>query len=153
MGFVGYFPLDSVMCGRFVNYGQILSLDFLDIWGNEAADWDRYKNLTLSFYTSTDATGTPIATSGLFSPDYNGTNIDPTFGRFDVTALIADAATRATIQSFRIDKVGSSDYLELFEVRAAGSALSTPGTAPEPSTLILAALSFVGLVGRRRRKR
>ncbi len=127
------------------------SLDSLDIWGNDfathAGTASRAQDLVISFYTTTDATGPTIATSAPFDGvTWNGDNANPTHGRFDVTSLISDAATRATIQSFRIDhSSGNTDYLELYEVRAAGSAV------PEPSTFALFGLGGLALFLRRRR--
>jgi hypothetical protein len=127
------------------------SLDSLDIWGNDFATHEatisRAQDLVISFYTTTDATGPTIATSAPFDGvSWNGDNANPTHGRFDVTSLISDAATRATIQSLRIDhSSGNTDYLELYEVRAAGSAV------PEPTTTALLGLGGLALIFRRRK--
>ncbi|MBT3293674.1 MAG: hypothetical protein HN919_19940 [Verrucomicrobia bacterium] len=111
------------------------SVDFIDVWGNNNAaaqglHEQRSHDLVLSFYWSTDATGTPIATSAPWNGVvWNGDNANPTHGRFDVTALIDQAGTRNGIRSIRIDhSSGSNVALELYEVRAAGTAFVPTGT-------------------------
>jgi hypothetical protein len=86
----------------------------------------RSKDMVFSFYTSTDATGAPVAISASWDGVvWNCDNADPTYGRFDVTSLIPSAQTRNTIQSFRIDH-GADANLELYEVRAAGARYVPP---------------------------
>jgi hypothetical protein len=125
------------------------SLDYVDVWGNEGANWGRYKGLTLTFYTSTDATTGLLGTSGLFDAEYNGDNFRPTFGRFDVSTVIADAGTRATIQSIKIDHALKTEYLELFEVRAAHSGAEAPdpvGGGTIVKTIVLEVTNSVGVL-------
>lgn len=129
-----------------------LSLDFLDIWGRDdyaGAEQSRHQDLVFSFYTSTNATSGLLATSASF----NGVTPSPSsYGRFDVTSLIANAATRSTIQSVRIDHSPSNtDFLFPMEVRAGSfqNALATP----EPSTLILVVFGLAGAARTRRSRR
>jgi hypothetical protein len=112
--------------GAQVTTGGTISLDHLDIWATSAATVEaRSRDLVFSFYTSTDATTGLLGTSSSWS----GVSDTPeAYGRFDVSTVIADAATRATIQSIRIDHTaGSTLYLALLEVRAAGAAVPTGG--------------------------
>lgn len=107
------------------------SLDYVDVWGNDNSAWggliSRAQNLTLSFYTSTDASTGLIATSGVWTgPAWNGNNFKPSMARFDVKALIPDLGTRATIQSIKIDHFSKTEYLEIYEVRASNDTPPPP---------------------------
>jgi len=132
--------------GAQVTTGGTISLDHLDIWATSAASVEaRSQDLVFSFYTSTDATTGLLGTSASWDGVTDTTTTPPSYGRFDVSTVIADAATRATIQSIRIDHTaGSAEYLALLEVRGAGSAI------PEPATMSLLALGGLALLRRRR---
>jgi hypothetical protein len=130
--------------GAEVTTGGTISLDHLDIWATSAATVEaRSRDLVFSFYTSTDATTGLLGTSSSWS----GVSDTPeAYGRFDVSTVIASAATRATIQSIRIDHTaGSTEALALLEVRGAGTAI------PEPSSAALLGLGGLALLRRRRK--
>lgn len=124
------------------------SLDFLDIWGrtDDLGGYDRAQGLTITFFSGTGQSGSvlgsfvgfdvvPMSSTGAHGEFYS---------RFNVSSAVFSEASRAQIQSLRIEKT-NNNYLLLSEVRAGGNAI------PEPSSMLLAACCGLGLAGLRRR--